>query len=107
MDEKAVRYRLRRLASGAVDGRREKPFAAGPWSEAIAHWMQTQADRGVNLQALYESLVSEHGYAGSEPRRLCGSAEAPALRRQTAIRTDWNQLWLGSCSVFCWAAYRR
>jgi transposase len=63
--EHAVRYRLRRQASGAADGRREKPFAAQPWCDAIAHWMQKQSDRGINLQALYAWLVGEHGYAGS------------------------------------------
>jgi transposase len=66
VDEKAVRYRLARAASGARDGRAEKPFAAEPWAAAIAHWMGlATAGRGVNLQALYAWLVAEHGYAGS------------------------------------------
>lgn len=66
VDEKAVRYRLQRVASGAVDGRSEKLFRAEPWAGAIEHWMQaTASERGVNLQVLYEWLVAEHGYAGS------------------------------------------
>ena len=34
--ENAVRYRLGRLASGAVDGRSGKVHSAEPWAEAIA-----------------------------------------------------------------------
>jgi len=64
--EHAVRYRLRRLAEGAPDGRSAKSFAAEPWAEAIGHWMrQAGAGRGVNLQELYGWLGAEHGYAGS------------------------------------------
>jgi len=63
--EHAVRYRLRRQASGVVDGRSVKTRSAEPWSEAIALWMQAQSGRGVNLQALYEWLAAEHGYGGS------------------------------------------
>jgi transposase len=40
IDEKAVRYRLQRLAEGARDGRAEKALAAEPWAEAIGHWMR-------------------------------------------------------------------
>jgi transposase len=66
VDEKAVRYRLTRLAGGAQDGRAGKPFAAEPWSEAIAHWMgAAETMRGVNLMTLHEWLVAEHGYPGS------------------------------------------
>jgi transposase len=64
--EHAVRYRLARQASGAQDGRAGKPFAAGPWAEAIANWMRAAEDgRGMNGRALYEWLVAEHGYGGS------------------------------------------
>jgi transposase len=66
IDEKAVRYRLRRLAAGARDRRAEKAFAAEPWAEAIGHWRrQAEAGCGVNLQELYAWLVAEHGYTGS------------------------------------------
>ena len=64
--ENAVRYRLRRLASGALDGRSGKTHSAEPWAEAIAHWMRsTASSRGANGVALYEWLVAEHGYAGN------------------------------------------
>jgi transposase len=43
VDEKAVRYRLARISSGAPDSRAGKPFAAEPWREPIAHWMVAAA----------------------------------------------------------------
>jgi len=88
--EHAVRYRLRRQVSGALDGRREKPFAAQPWGEAIAHWMQTQSDRGVNLQALYEWLVAEHAYSGSYKavqRFVRAKHPKPRLRVRRRVET--------------------
>jgi transposase len=66
IDEKAVRYRLARLAAGARDRRAGKAFAAEPWAEVIGHWMrEAEAGRGVNLQELYAWLAGEHGYVGS------------------------------------------
>jgi hypothetical protein len=67
--EGAVRYHLRRAAAGAEDGRREKVFKADCLSEAIASWVESSRDRArpVNVQELYEHLVSEHGYDGSYP----------------------------------------
>ena len=66
IDEKAVRYRLGRLASEARDGRGEKAFRAEGLETVIRHWLEhASSRRGVNLQALHEHLVAEHGYAGS------------------------------------------
>jgi transposase len=66
VSEHTVRYRLRRQAAGMVDGRSRKVCSAEPWAEAIGVWMrEAKAGRGVNLQALYERLAAEHGYAGS------------------------------------------
>ena len=66
VDEKAVRYRLVRMATGARDGRSDKPFRAEALHAAIAHWLEHAGSRrGVNLQALHEHLVAEHGYTGS------------------------------------------
>jgi transposase len=110
VDEKAVRYRLARLASGAPDGRAGKPFAAEPWREPIAHWMEAAAaGRGVNLQALYEWLVAEHGYAGSYKavqRFVRAHHPKPRLRVRRRVETppgaqgqaDWAEfprLWVG------------
>jgi transposase len=104
VDEKAVRYRLRRLASGAADRRSEKPFSATPWSEAIALWMQTQAQRGVNLQALYEWLVAEHGYAGSYKaiqRFVRARYPRPKLRVRRRVETP-----PGAQAQADWAEFR-
>lgn len=64
VDEKAVRYRLARAAAQARDGRADQVSSVAPYGEAVAHWMST-ADAGANGLALYEWLVSEHGFAGS------------------------------------------
>jgi transposase len=65
VDERAVRYQLRREAEGRPDGRRDKPFRAGALADVIEHWMAEPGRGGVNLQALYERLVDDHDYAGS------------------------------------------
>jgi transposase len=89
--ENAVRYRLQRLASGAVDGRSGKVHAAEPWAEAIAHWMSSSAaSRGANGVALYEWLVAEHGYAGSYKaiqRFVRAKYPKPALRVRRRVET--------------------
>jgi transposase len=90
IDEKAVRYRLRRLASEASDGRSEKPFRAEPWAEAIAHWMSVHSGHGVNLQVLTEWLVTEHGYAGSYKaiqRYVRAKYPKPRLRVRRRVET--------------------
>ena len=89
--ENAVRYRLQRLASGAVDGRSAKMHSAEPWAEAIAHWMKSgEAARGVNGLALYEWLVAEHGYPGSYKaiqRFVRAKYPKPKLRVRRRIET--------------------
>jgi transposase len=89
--ENAVRYRLRRLASGARDGRSGKKHSAEPWAEAIAHWMKSgEAQRGVNGLALYEWLVAEHGYPGGYKaiqRFVRAKYPKPKLRARRRIET--------------------
>jgi len=64
--ESSVRYHRNRLASGATDGRSEQRQLAEAWSEAIAHFIEAiGADGPVNLAALHDYLVREHGYQGS------------------------------------------
>jgi transposase len=64
--ENAVRYRLARQAAGARDRRADKASSVAPLAEAIAHWMRGVDERcGRSGYALYEWLVSEHGFAGS------------------------------------------
>jgi transposase len=89
--ENAVRYRLKRLSSGAVDGRAAKPHSAEPWVEAIAQWMNSgEAERGVNGLALYEWLIAEHGYTGSYKaiqRFVRAKYPKPKLRVRRRIET--------------------
>jgi transposase len=89
VDEKAVRYRLGRLASGAVDGRAGKPRRADAVAGAIAHWMGTRGER-VNLAALHAWLAAEHGYAGSlrsVERYVRAHYPAPKLRARRRVET--------------------
>jgi IS30 family transposase len=61
--EHAVRYHLRRQATGATDGRTRQAHRAEPYAEAIAHWLEHRDPDGpVNLAALHDWLVAEHGY---------------------------------------------
>lgn len=89
VDEKAVRYRLRRLREGAVDGRQGKPFRAEAVAEAIAHWMTDQGG-GINLQLLHEHLIAEHDYRGSYKsiqRYVRRHYPAPKVRTRRRVET--------------------
>jgi transposase len=63
--EGTVRYQVRRMASGATDGRSRQRLAAEAVAEAIEHWHSLQDGGGVNLAALHDWLRREHGYRGS------------------------------------------
>lgn len=101
--ESSVRYRLSRQASGAVDGRSEKPFRAEALHSVIAHWLEHAGSRlGVNLQALHEHLVSEHGYTGSYKsvqRYVRSKFPRPKARTRRRVETppgaqsqvDWGE----------------
>lgn len=102
--EGAVRYHLRRSAVGAKDGRQEKVFKADRLSEAIASWVEAARDRArpVNVQELYEHLVSEHGYDGSYPsvvRFVRARYPRPRMRTYRRVetppgaqsQTDWGE----------------
>ena len=65
VDEKAVRYHLRRQAEGAVDGRARQVHKASGMGEAIAHYLESHIAGPVNLAALHEWLVAEHGFTGA------------------------------------------
>jgi len=66
LDESTVRHHLKRQAVGAVDGRSRRPQLAEAWSEAITRYITVQGDDGpINLAALHDFLVHEHGYRGS------------------------------------------
>lgn len=71
--EGAVRYHLRRRETSASDGRRDKPRKAQPLEAVIDHWVDPTPParpdeppaRPINVRALHDFLVAEHGYEGS------------------------------------------
>jgi transposase len=103
IDEKAVRYRLARRASGATDGRSDKPFRAEGLQAVIGHWLARAGERrGLNLQELHEHLVAEHGYRGSYKsvqRYVRAKFPPPKVRTRRRVETppgaqgqvDWGE----------------
>ena len=63
--EGAVRYQIKRMGAGAVDGRSRQEMRAAKVGAAIEHWREQHAERSLNLAALHEWLIAEHGYRGS------------------------------------------
>ena len=63
--ESTVRYHLGREAEGAADGRSQQQHLAAGWSEAIATYVATTPEGPINLAAMHDWLVAEHGYGGS------------------------------------------
>jgi hypothetical protein len=89
VSEGAVRYHLVRMAAGAVDGRGSKPFKVTRVAGAIEDWREAQAG-AINLAALHEWLVSEHGYDGSlrwVQRFWASRYQAPAIRARRRVET--------------------
>ena len=88
--EGAVRYQVRRIAWGMIDGRsRQKPVAEA-FAAAIAHWRSQQGESGVNLAALHEWLRCEHGYVGSlrsVPRYWKRTYPVPVIRARRRVET--------------------
>jgi len=105
VDEKAVRYRLGRIATRARDRRAEQVSSVAPFAEAVGEWMRgVAAVRGANGLALYEWLVSEHGYGGSYKavqRFLRAQYPAPQLRVRRRIETP-----PGAQAQADWAEFR-
>ena len=71
INEKAVRYHLKRQSQGAVD-RRAKPALIERLglSAVVEYWWSEQrralpADRNPNIEVLYDLLVEQHGFTGS------------------------------------------
>jgi transposase len=104
IDEKAVRYRLQRIAAKARDRRADQVSRVVPWAGAIETWMRSEADRGVSGLALYEWLVAEHGYAGSYKavqRFVRAKYPAPRLRVRRRVETP-----PGAQAQADWAEFR-
>ena len=63
--EGTVRYQLKRMVAGAVDGRSRQEPRASAVAAAIEHWRAQRGEAPLNLAALHDWLVTEHAYAGS------------------------------------------
>jgi DNA-binding CsgD family transcriptional regulator len=61
--EGTIRYHLRRMAAGAVDGRSRQLRHAEASRAAIDHWVAGHGDLA-NLAALHDWLVAEHDSGG-------------------------------------------
>lgn len=88
--EGTVRYQMRRMRSGAVDGRSGQPMRADTVADAIAHWRERHEGRPMNLAALHEWLVTEHDYRGSlrsVQRYWRRAFPAPAVRARRRVET--------------------
>ena len=110
--ESTVRYHLWRQQSGAEDGRCNKPQKAGALSEAIDWYLEDLEEGPVNLAALHDWLVSEHGYTGSlrsVQRYYARHYPRPKQRARRRVETppgaqaqvdwaEWPQVWIaGRC----------
>jgi transposase len=124
VDESTLRYRLGRLRSGAEDGRKRQPEVCGVHDDVVVAWMTAQEERieagkrPAPLMALYEELVTEHGYAGSYKavvRYVRRRQSAPRIRPSrrvemrpgTQAQVDWvqTQVWVDALGglVKLWA----
>ncbi len=104
VSEGTVRYHLRRAASGAQDGRCEKPFKAEMVSQVIEAWFEEhgKAERPVNVRDMYDRLVADHGYPGSYKsvvRYVRAHYPRPKIRTYRRVETppgaqtqsDWGE----------------
>ena len=95
VDESTLRYRLERKRQQPLDGRSLQPEACAPHEEVISRWMSGQENlppgkRPEPVKALYETLVSKHGYEGSYKavvRYVRRRTEQPPLRPFRRVET--------------------
>lgn len=101
--EGTVRYRLKRMAAGAVDGRSRQESLASAVSAGIEQWGAAHEQAPLSLAALHEWLMIEHGYTGSlrSVQRYWRKAyPAPALRARRRVVTP-----AGAQSQVDWAHF--
>jgi hypothetical protein len=102
--EGAIRYHQRRSRDGAVDGRKDKSFAAAGFQSTIDAWCaeHTHGDRPVNARDLFDHLVAAHGYGASYKsvvryvRARFGVPKIRTYRRVETVpgaqsQTDWGE----------------
>lgn len=101
--ENAVRYHLKRQAAGVPDGRARQRHCAADFDAAISVWLERlDADGPLNLAALHDWLVTEHGYPGSLrslQRYFKAHYPQPKVRARRRIETpagaqaqaDWGE----------------
>lgn len=102
--ESTVRYHLERARTGAIDGRKDKPFEAAKYEQSIEAWLAEHArdDRPINAQDLHEHLVRACGYAHSYKsvlryiRARFGFPKIRTYRRVETVpgaqsQTDWGE----------------
>ena len=83
-----VRYQIRRMEAGEVDGRSAQPMRAEALAMAIAYWGEQTAGAALNLASLRQWLVNEHGYHGrlrSVQRYWQRIFPAPVLRARRRV----------------------
>jgi transposase len=102
--EGAVRYHLRRMAAGAVDGRGLREHRADPWGDRIADWLGALGETAaVNLAALHAWLVAECDYPGtlrSVQRYVAARFPKPRQRARRRVETP-----PGAQAQADWAAF--
>jgi transposase len=122
VDEKAVRYHLKRMEAGAVDGRSNQRHLAADFSEAITSYVSAMREGGpMNLAALHDWLVEEHDYPGSlrsieryfakhypkPARRARRRIETPPGAQAQADWAEWPRVRIGDRSVYAYQFHLR
>ncbi len=121
VSEGTVRYHLRPQSDGAEDGRAKQPQRAESCAEAIAWYLETAEDGPVNLAALHDWLLAEHGYAGSLrslQRYFRRAYPKPARRARRRVETppgaqgqvdwaEWPRVWVGGRVVYAYQFHLR
>jgi Helix-turn-helix domain len=101
--ESTVRYHLERTKSGAIDGRKDKQFAAESFADVIGAWHAEHGrdDRPLNARDLFDHLVAHHAYGASYKsvlryvRERFGTPKIRTYRRVETppgaqVQTDWG-----------------
>ena len=57
-----MRYHRKRWSAGFIDGRSKQALKAAAHAEATSVWRSLQDGKAINLGALPDWLVREHGY---------------------------------------------